>query len=258
MSDNPRFALIRHTHSSVRPRHPSTNRLHQLWEILFSNVDPLTEVVYVPSLRLLTEKAAKSPEVIPRALEALMVAIHGSAVVSLGRDGCEQEFAEPRDGLLSQYISATETALSQASLTETTSMIVLQALVIHLITVRDVYTPRADWTLIGVAIRIAQGIDLERDGKYLGLSPFEAEIRGRIWFQLDSHDSRVAELCSLSKYRDPDVGPQRAEWPTNVNDDQLHARMNEIPLRSNRLTDAVFVVTRCEMGKFAAARIAAL
>ena len=258
MIDNSGFALIKHTHPSGRPRHPPMNRLHQLWEIFVSNVDPLTKVVHVPSLRPTIEKAAKSPEVIPRALEALMFAIYGSAVMSLSRGECEQRFAEPRNRLLSQYISATETALSRARVMDTTSIVILQALVIHLTTVRDVYTPRANWTLTGVAVRIAQGMGLERDGKYLGLSPFETEIRRRIWFQLKSHDSRAAELCGLAKYRDPDVGPQRAEWPTNVNDEQLYHSMSELPLHSDRLTDAVFVVTRCEMGKFAATRVAAL
>lgn len=86
ISDNSGFALLRHTHTGGRPRHPSIDRIHQLWETFVSNVDPLTKVVHVPSLRPMIEKAADSSGVIPRALEALMFAIYGSAVMSLSRN----------------------------------------------------------------------------------------------------------------------------------------------------------------------------
>jgi hypothetical protein len=250
--------LISLNRPSDKPRHPSFERLHQLWEIFVANVDPLTKVVHVPSLRPSIEKAAKNLKAVPRPLEALMFAIYSSAVMSLSQGECVERFAESRDRLLFRYISRTEAALSRARVMETSNILVLQALTIHLIAVRDIYTPRANWTLTGVAVRIAQGMGLERDGKYLGLYPFETEIRRRIWFQLKSHDSRAAELCGLAKYRDPDVVFQRAEWPTNLNDDQLYPGMSEMPLESDRLTDAVFIVTRCEMGKFAATRVAAL
>ena len=59
----------------------------------------------------------------------------------------------------------------------TTSLVVLQALVLHLLSVRDIYEPRAVWSLTGVAVRIAQGMGLERDGVFLGLPPFETEMR---------------------------------------------------------------------------------
>ncbi|KAI4960383.1 hypothetical protein J4E86_002005 [Alternaria arbusti] len=255
---NSGFAVIRSSHRSGKPRHPPLERLIQLWEIFVSNVDPLTKVVHVPSLRPMIEKAAKSLGLIPRPLEALMFAIYGSAIMSLSQEECEQRFAKSRDQLLSQYISGTEAALSRARVMETSNLVVLQALVIHLITIREIYAPRTTWTLTGVAVRIAQSMGLERDGKYLGISPFETEIRRRIWFQLKAHDSRAAELCGLAKYRDPDIGPERADWPTNVNDDQLHPGMSELPSDSNGLTDVIFIVTRCEMGKFAAPRIAAL
>ncbi|KAI4950759.1 hypothetical protein J4E91_004644 [Alternaria rosae] len=256
--DNSGFALVRSAHRSGKPRHPPLECLYQLWEIFVSNVDPLTKVVHVPSLRPMIEKAAKNLGFIPRTLEALMFAIYGSAIMSLSQEECEQRFAKSRDHLLSQYISATEAALSRARVMETSNLVVLQALVIHLITIREIYAPRATWTLTGVVVRIAQSMGLERDGQYLGLSPFETEIRRRIWFQLKAHDSRAAELCGLAKYRDPDIGPERAEWPTNVNDDQLYPGMSELPSEFNGMTDVVFIVTRCEMGKFAAPRIAAL
>lgn len=185
-----------------------------------------------------------------------MFAIYSAAVMTLKDDECNQRFAEPRKSLLSRYISATEAALARAKFMGTTSLVVLQALVLHLFSVRDIYKPRAVWSLTGVAVRIAQVMGLERDGVILGLPPFETEMRRRIWWQLKLHDFRTAELCGLAKFRDIAIGGESTKWPTNVNDDQLYPGMSCLVAESNNLTDVVFVVFRCELANFAAGRVA--
>ncbi|KAI9667771.1 MAG: hypothetical protein M1821_000590 [Bathelium mastoideum] len=252
------FVLRSQPNSNVRPHHPSPERIYQLWEIFTENIDPLTKVVHVPTLRPAIQKAASDVQTVPRSLEALMFAIYGAAVMSLTDDECKQRFSEPRKGLLSQYISATAVALSRARFMGTTNLVVLQALVLHLLSVRDSYEPRAIWTLTGVAIRIAQGMGLERDGVFLDLPLYEAEMRRRVWWQLKLHDFRAAELCGLAKFRDLDMGTESTKWPTNVNDDQLYPGMVSLRVPSNTLTDVVFIAFRCELANFAAGRIATL
>jgi hypothetical protein len=240
-----------------RPRHPPPERIHQLWEIFVTNVDPLTKIVHVGTLRPAIHKAARNPDAIPRALEALMFAIYGCAVMSLGDEECRQCFAETRGRLFRRYVFATEAALSRAKFMGTASLVVLQAVVLHLLMVRDIYTPRTNWTLTGMAVRIAQVMGLERDGTHLGLSPFETEIRRRVWWQIKLHDFRTAEFCGLAKFRDMDIGgEQSTRWPTNVNDDQLFPGMSAPPVESDGLTDFAFFAARCEMSKFAAGRVA--
>ena len=250
------FVLGSQPKTNSRSRHPPAECIHQLWQIFVENVDPLTKVVHVPTLRPAISKAASSIGTIPRSFEALMFAIYGAAVMSLKDDECRQRFGEPRKTLLSRYISATKAALSRAKFMGTTSVVVLQALVLHLLSVRDIYEPRAVWSLTGVAVRIAQGMGLERDGVSLGLSPFETEMRRRIWWSLKMHDFRTAELCGLVKFRDLDTGTESTKWPTNVNDDQLHPDMPSLPAESKGLTDIVFLALRYELTNFAAGRIA--
>lgn len=137
----------------------------------------------------------------------------------------------------------------------TTNLVVLQALVLHLLSVRDIYEPRAVWTLTGAAVRIAQGMGLERDGLFLGLPIFETEMRRRIWWMLKGHDFRTAELCGLAKFRDLDTGGESTKWPTNVNDDQLYPGMPSLPTESNMLTDMAYVAMKYELTNFAAGRI---
>ena len=185
-----------------------------------------------------------------------MFAIYGAAIMSLKDDECKQKFDESRKTLLSRYISATKVALSRAKFMGTTSLVVLQALVLHIFSVREIYEPRAVWSLTGVAVRIAEGMGLDRDGTSLNLPPFETEMRRRIWWLLKTHDYRTAELCGLPKFRDLDTSADSTAWPTNVNDDQLYPGMPPPVAASDTITDMVFIALRCELANFAAARIA--
>ena len=184
-----------------------------------------------------------------------MFAIYSVSVMSLNDDECQQILCEPRKALLSRYIAATKRALLRARFMGTTSLVVLQALVLHLLSVRDIYEPRAVWSLTGAAVRIAQGMGLERDGVYLALSPFETEMRRRVWWLLKTHDYRTAELCGLHKFRDLDVSPNSTKRPTNVNDNQLYSSMPSLPAESETLTDTAFVSLKYELVNFAAARV---
>ena len=241
--------------SNTRVRHPPPDRIHQLWQIFIENVDPLTKVVHVPTLQPAIQKAASNVETVPRGFEALMFAIYGAAVMSLKDDECKQRLGEPRKILVSRYTSAAKVALSRAKFMGTSSLVVLQALVLHLLSVRDIYAPRAVWSLTGVAVRIAQSMGLERDGAPLGLPPFETELRRRIWWQLKTHDFRTAELCGLSKFRDLDTGPGSTQWPTNINDDQFYPGMPSLVAESIALTDNIFIAVRYELARFAATRV---
>jgi hypothetical protein len=185
-----------------------------------------------------------------------MFAIYSTAIMSLKNDECRQSFNESRSVLLSRYISATKIALSRAKFMETNNFVVLQALVLHLLSVRNIYEPRAVWSLTGVAVRIAQSMGFERDGEFLGLGPFEAEMRRRVWWVLKTHDFRSAELCGLPKLRDLDTGAENMKGPTNVNDDQLYPGMPSLTAETNKVTDAVFVAPLYELNKFAGRFIA--
>lgn len=188
-------------------------------------------------------------------MEPLFFAIYSMAAMSLNDRECQEYLNEPQKTVLARYIECTKVSLSRAKFMSTTSLLVLQALVLHILSVRDFYEPRAIWSLTGVALRIAQSMGLERDGVSLGLPPFETEMRRRIWWLLKTHDYQTAELCGLSKFRNIDSGTESTKWPSNVNDDQLHPGMTETPRASETLTDAAFVGLRYELASFATRRV---
>jgi hypothetical protein len=251
------FVFSSQSSAKTKIRFPSPDTIFQLWDAFVENFDPLTKIVHIPTLRPAFEKASSNIPNIPRNFQALMFAIFGAAVLTLKDDDCQRRFNETRRSMLSRYTSATETALSLAKFMATNSLVVLQALVIHIYAVRDIYEPRTIWTLTGVAVRIAQGIGLDRDGTILGLSPFDTEIRRRIWWQLKSHDFRAAELCGLAKFRDLSTTPESTKWPANINDVDLHPLMTSLEPVVTGLTDASFIAFKFEMTNFAASRIAA-
>lgn len=94
---------------------------------------------------------------------------------------------------------------------------------------RSLNRARFSWTLIGLAVRIAHGFGLHRDGDGRAFSAFEAEMRRRIWWQILALDIRASE--------DRGSEPILAEnsfntvMPCNLNDedfkyDSLHPLQN--------------------------------
>ena len=234
--------------------HPPAETIHQLWRIFVEKVNPLFKIVHVPSLQPALEKAITNIEQIPRGFEALMFAIYSIAVLSLTKDECKEILGEPRASLRRRYVTATKAALSRAKFMSTTSIVVLQALLLHIFSIRHSHEPRAIWSLTGATIRIAEGMGMRLDGSLLGLSPFETELRRRIWWQIKMHDFRAAELGGQAKLRDIEVDDTTPKKPANVNDSDLHPTMAQAPTESNKATEMIWVTFRSELASFAASQ----
>lgn len=121
---------------------------------------------------------------------------------------------------------------------------VLTALVLFLTVVRRHDDTRFCWTTTGLAIRIAHGLGLHRDGTRFGLPPFEVEMRRRVWWALCSLDMRCAEeagtdLTIVNRTFD-------TEFPSNVDDDDITPEDTEMPVSREGLTDMAVALVRHE------------
>lgn len=92
--------------------------------------------------------------------------------------------------------------------------------------------------LTGLAIRLAQSIGLHRDGSSLKLSPFETEMRLRLWWHLCVLDSRAPEDQGFQPT--VDLTNQELRLPLNVNDDRLYPDMRQLPAESDGWTEMPF------------------
>jgi len=74
-------------------------------------------------------------------------------------------------------------------------------------------------------IRIAQKLGLHRDGEKLGLSPFETEIRRRLWWQLVILDFKCAMMSGLGHSMLTKTGD--VQLPKNLNDSDMDPSATE-------------------------------
>jgi Fungal specific transcription factor domain len=232
----------------VQHLHPSSDNIFKIWQVFLENVNPMTKIVHYPSLQRQLVKASADLENIPKGLECLMFAIYTIAVGSLDDSECEALLGEARKTLLSRYRHGARRALARARFLGTADLVVLQAFVLYVLSIRPESDARTVWTLAGVANRIAQSMGVHRDGKALGVPPFETELRRRLWWQITILDFRSAELTGSGRFGD--ISLSDTEVPINVNDSDIWPGMKSSPVASTRPTELVICLLRCEFGKF--------
>jgi hypothetical protein len=139
----------------------------------------------------------------------------------------QTNFGSAKDKLLSQYRFAVEQSLARADYLNTSDIAVLQAFVLFLVVVRRHDDSRFCWTLTSLVIRIAQGMGLHRDGSHFGFTPFETEMRRRLWWGIMTLDLRSAEELGTDmtindraydtkiplNIDDVDIGPASTDFP---------------------------------------------
>lgn len=109
-------------------------------------------------------------------------------------------------------------------------------------------TGRSIWILVGIAIRLAQTLGVHQYGTHLGLSPFETEIRCRLWWHLTTLDASAREGNGFnSSIIDKDH--QAFRLPLNVDDARLHPQMTELPPAQEQWTDMTFPIASLEMSR---------
>lgn len=100
----------------------------------------------------------------------------------------------------------------------------------------------------GVVLRIAQKMGLHRDGEVLGLSPFETEIRRRVWWQIMMVDAKYALMSGLSHSMMPRVWDTKE--PKNVNDADLFPAATESVQDREGPTEMIMVMVFNRLARF--------
>ena len=94
------------------------------------------------------------------------------------------------------------------------------------------------WTLSGLLIRLATALGVHRDGSHFGLSPFDTEMRRRLWWQICTLDVRTSEDHGV----DPSIVEATfdTKFPSNVNDDDFSPSTTETPKEHEGWTETTF------------------
>ncbi|KAK2676839.1 hypothetical protein RAB80_005579 [Fusarium oxysporum f. sp. vasinfectum] len=216
---------------------------NEAWKLFKENVHPLATILHVPSVEPLVLQAMQNTQNLAPRIEGLLFVIYFGAVNSLSPDDCELQFWSPQSALLVGFRRGVDSALARSRMMETDDMLILQTFVVYLVILRSV-DPTYSWNMTGLAVRLAQALGMHRDGRLLNLSPFDAEMRRRLWWGICILDTPASEeysgstgVLELSSF---DSRP-----PLNVNDSDLHPDMTDDPAESQDLTDMSFTVARC-------------
>ncbi|KID98065.1 fungal specific transcription factor domain-containing protein, partial [Metarhizium majus ARSEF 297] len=225
--------------------HPLPSHASFLWSVYQENVEPLIKLLHVPSVELIISDARRNHGKLTPGNEALVFAIYFAAITSLEPDEVQANFDANKDDMLAQYRFAVEQSLAKANFLDTSDLAVLQSFTLFLIVVRRHDESRFSWALTGLVIRIAQGMGLHRDGTHLKLSPFETEIRRRIWWAILVLDLRSAEELGT----DMTISERSYDTlkPSNINDSDISPGSTEFPVPREGRSDCAVSIVRCEI-----------
>lgn len=156
------------------------------------------------------------------------------------------DFGCTKGDLNLKYRLGLEHALAKADFLNVPDIALVQAFAIFLFLVRRHDSPRFVWMMTGLVIRMAQALGLQRDGSQFDhLTPYEVEIRRRVWWavvllDLRSSEDQGMELTITS-------GSFDTKLPLNVNDADIEPQMKQTPSERQYVTDMTLAVVSYEM-----------
>ncbi|KAL3478776.1 fungal-specific transcription factor domain-containing protein [Aspergillus californicus] len=225
--------------------HLPLNKVTALAQIYAENVKPVLPIVHCPTAQQLLATAAHSPNLLDKNNEALVFSMFFTVIVSMSDEQCTTRLGEDRATLVNRYRFAVEQALSKANLINTQSPTLLQAFIMFLTAVHRDDETRYVWSMSALALRLAQGLGLHRDGKNFNLKPFEVEMRRRLWWHIILLNDQSCDEHGTVSLIDTKLFDTRL--PLNVNDDDISPDMKEEPSEQVGYTNMSLFLTLCEL-----------
>ncbi|PWY94983.1 hypothetical protein BO94DRAFT_507818 [Aspergillus sclerotioniger CBS 115572] len=205
----------------------------QLLQIYLSQVDPIVKIIHGPSLRahLLEGKCYLNYGPWHPAPAALASAVYYAASCTLSPETCLSSFGTDKASLISKYQNESRYALERVDYVLTEDLTVLQAFVISLIAMRCHDRTRRFWTMLALALRIAQALSLHDPNPPFPMKAFEREMRRRLWHAIGWLDIQA----SLSSASEPMMQTSwlRFQPFLDLNDDEFSADL-EIQVSTGR------------------------
>lgn len=155
-------------------------------------------------------------------------------------------FGTSKNALNLKYRHGLELAFARADFLNSPNLVLVQAFVNFLLLLRRHDSPKFVWMMTGLAIRMAQAIGLQRDGSHFpNLSPYEVEMRRRVWWTLCMIDIRASEDQG-SEYTIASESFD-TKLPLNLNDEDISFDAKETPAGRMALTDMSMPLVSFEM-----------
>ncbi|KAI1140205.1 fungal-specific transcription factor domain-containing protein [Hypoxylon sp. FL0543] len=242
--------LFRHNLSSPAPDlrefHPLPSQIPFLLNVFSENINVMARVVHIPTInKMLRALPGGDMSALSPANEALMFAIYYSAITSMEEDDVATNFGSSKTELNLKYRLGLEHALAKADFLNVPDIILVKAFAIFLFLAKRHDSPRFVWMMTGLAIRMAQALGLHRDGsRFPHLTPFEVEMRRRLWYSICMIDVRSSE----DQGTDLTIthGSFDTRIPLNINDSDIDPETKETPQEREGITDTTISIVFCQ------------
>ncbi|KAF4178298.1 hypothetical protein CNMCM8694_009230 [Aspergillus lentulus] len=223
------------------PSEPVRRRI--LVDIFLRQVDPVLKILHRPSLCAYLLEGKPYLDYAPGhpVPAALASAVFYMASSTLAEDQCLALLAERKETVLARYSDETKAALAKVDFLVTNHLAVLQAFVLSLVAARTHDTSRKVWTMLSVALRIAQALSLHMTDPPFPVTPFEREMRRRLWHLIGWLDLEA----SLNRGSE---SMMRSAWIqthslTNINDDDFGFDSKDpLPAAQSGPTEATLLI----------------
>ncbi|CAK7228508.1 hypothetical protein SBRCBS47491_006927 [Sporothrix bragantina] len=143
--------------------------------------------------------------------------------------------------------TATRQALAESKFLRLPNLDLLCAYVLLLTSMLPTTDSPSLWIMLGTAVRLAQAQGLHRDGAALGLSPFDTEMRRRLWWYIVSLESRLTEIMGAESTLPVTTSTL---LPCNINDSDLDPDMTAMPAVGPGASDMMFCLVEYETVRF--------
>lgn len=227
---------------SLRSFHPPARQIPIYWKIFKENVDPVLRILHRPTIEKLVAEATRNLDHLTKTSECTIFSIYYAVVTSSSPQECVNILGFDKEAGLKRYRFAFEQSLARANFLSTQEVDILLAMVLYLTCARRSDDTRYVWTLAGLLIRLATALGIHRDGSHFNLSPYDTEMRRRLWWQICTLDVRSSE--------DHGINPSIVEssfdtkFPSNINDEDIDPSRTEMPKEHEGWTEATFDLIR--------------
>ncbi|OQV09403.1 Fungal Zn2-Cys6 binuclear cluster domain-containing protein [Cladophialophora immunda] len=196
----------------------------------FNTFDPATHILHGPTFQRHYNQHWADPSKSSIVWVAMLFSMMRLAMLSYGREGDEPpEFRGKCQDLAANFRTQMAHCLITADYTKPHNYII-ETLIFHL---HAEYTSNRDaeasvWVLVGMIARLAMRMGYHRDAKlFPNLSPFQGEMRRRVWTFVRSADLLFSFQVALpSMIR---IGDSDTELPRNIYDDEFDEDSASLP-----------------------------
>ncbi|KAI0020238.1 fungal-specific transcription factor domain-containing protein [Xylariomycetidae sp. FL0641] len=230
----------------LRNLHPLPSQIPFLLGVFAENFNIILQVIHLPTVAKMVRDLRGDLRALTPLNEALLFSIYYAAISSMEEDDVMNNFGTPKAELSMKYRVGLEKALAKADFLEVPDLVLLQAFTIFLVPVRNHGSARFVWMMLGLAVRMAHALGLHRDGSHFpNMTPYEVEMRRRVWWCLCVLDIRAAEDLGT------DLTISRSSFDTkialNINDADIEPGSMVAPTTIEGATDMSVAIAAYEI-----------